>query len=417
MITPPYIYQCISCHRQFDPSESILICPDCGPIKGTLDVLYSQVEETSVRGKNHWIIPEQTGHWRYRKLLPIPLNFQVPNLPIGGTPLFRTNRLEKSLGCQTIWIKDDTRNPSGSLKDRASSLAACHARWKGFSDIATASTGNAGVSLALWAQATQLRPHIFLPERVSETVLVMLGILGASIYRVKGNYDQAFDLCTQAIGRFNWYSRNTGTNPILAEGKKTVALEIAESMNNQPPDAVVVAVGDGCIFGALWKGFSEAHKLGWIPHIPRLYGIQAEGAAPLATAFAKGSDSFDPVEARTIADSIAVGFPRDGMKALRAARHSHGKIIAVSDEAIIEAMKDLAREVPIFVEPASAAPWAGLKILLEQGDIQRSERIVLIMTGSGLKDIVSAKKAITSTPIDIGTPLETLTELTDSQTM
>jgi threonine synthase len=408
MLLPSYTYQCITCQRQFDSSGSILTCPDCGQVKGTLDVLYYQMEDASSRGKEWWLLPEQIGHWRYRKLLPVPHSFQVPNLPVGSTPLFKVSRLEKLLGCRNIWVKDDTRNPSGSLKDRASSVAVCHASNRKYADIATASTGNAGVSLALWARAAGMQAHVFLPERASESVSTILGIFGARIYRVKGSYDQAFDLCAQAVSKFHWYSRNTATNPVLSEGKKTVAWEIAENMSDHSPDAVIVAVGDGCIFGALWKGFHEAHQLGWIPQVPRLYGIQAAGAAPLAKAFAKGSDDIEPLTPSSIADSIAVGHPRDAMKALRAARQSNGKIIAVPDEAILEAMRELASEVPVFVEPASAAPLAGLKALLEQGDIQRSERVVLVLTGSGSKNIASAKKAVITTPQDIGTSLDSL---------
>ena len=411
MVILPHIFQCISCQRQFDPLDHIFTCPDCGPVTGTFDVLYHGVEDRSYRGFDRWIMPDQTGHWRYRKVLPIPLDAEVPSIPVGGTPLFRSPRLETRLGCKEIFLKDDTRNPSASLKDRASSVAVCHAKWHGYVDLTTASTGNAGITLAFWAAACGVKSHVFVPARVTEIALVMLTILGAKIYRVRGNYDQAFDQCARAVEKFGWYSRNTGTNPVLGEGKKTVALEIAEQMADHPPDAVIAPVGDGCIFGALWKGFQDAQKMGWIHQIPRLYGIQAQGADPLVKAFERNEETFRPIEPNTIADSIAVGNPRDGMKALRAARLSDGGLLAVSDEAITEAVSELAREVPIFVEPASAAPLAGLKILLDRGDIQRSERVVLIMTGSGLKDIDSAKRAVRIEPVEIGISAEDLNKI------
>jgi threonine synthase len=410
-VIPHHTYQCISCRRQYDPRDGIFTCPDCGPVKGTFDVIYDDVEQNSRTGFDHWLLRDQVGHWRYRKLLPIPLDQPVLDIMVGSTPLFRARRLEKHYGCTGIIIKDDTRNPSGSLKDRASSVAVCHAQWLGYSNLTTASTGNAGITLAFWAAASRMHAHVFVPRRVSNTALTMLGVFGARVYRVRGNYDQAFDQCSRAVERFGWYSRNTGANPVLGEGKKTVALEIAEAMADHPPDAVIVAVGDGCIFGGLWKGFSDAKKMGWISKIPRLYGIQSSGADPLARAFNQGKDIVEPLQPNTVADSIAVGNPRDAAKALRAARLSHGGLIAVPDKAILEAMVELAREVPIFVEPASASPLAGLKALLDSGDIRKSESVVLIMTGTGMKDIESARHAVATTPLDIGTSAEDLDHL------
>jgi threonine synthase len=409
---PPHFYQCISCKRRFEPEERVFTCPDCGPRNGTLDVMYHDIEQVSAPGKGRLISENQGGHWRYRNLLPIPLDADIPAIPVGDTPLFRARRLEQLLGCRAIYLKDDTRNPSGSLKDRASSVAVCHALWQGYSDLATASTGNAGISLAFWAAAFSASSHVFVPERATDTALAMLGMFGAKVYRVSGSYDQAFEQCGMAVERFGWYNRNTGINPVLGEGKKTAALEIAESMAGRPPDAVVVAVGDGCIFGGLWKGFQDARKLGWIGHAPRLYGIQSQGADPLARAFQSGSESFQPVEPQTVADSIAVGNPRDAMKALRAARESGGALISVPDEAMLEAQRMLGREVPIFVEPASAASLAGLQVLLERGDIQRSEHVVLVMTGTGLKDIPTAKKAVQTHIVDIGTSVKDLGNIT-----
>jgi len=399
----PYIYECVTCHRQFDPRDRILTCTDCGLVKGTLDVLYQDLEEPDRQRKSDWILPYQIGHWRYRRVLPIPADIEVPDLHVGNTPLFKAARLEKRYGCKDILIKDDTRNPSASLKDRASSVAVCHAKWLGYTHIGAASTGNAGISLAFWAAATEIQAHIFVPQRVSESALTMLGIFGATIYRIRGNYDQAFEQFARAVDRFGWYSRNTATNPVLGEGKKTVALEIAEAMTDAPPDAVIVPVGDGCILGGLWKGFCDARKMGLIPQVPRLYGVQSSGADPLVKAFDNGSNVVEPISPQTLADSIAVGNPRDAVKALRAVRLSHGGLIAVRDDAILEAMRELARLVPVFVEPASAAPLAGLIALTERGVIRKSETVVLVMTGSGTKDLASARSAASVLPLDIGT--------------
>jgi len=410
----PYIYECVTCHRQFDPRDRLSTCSNCGPVKGTLDVLYEDLEKGTRQELVDWVLPEQTGHWRYRKVLPIPSDIAVPDLHVGNTPLFKATQLEKRYGCKGIHIKDDTRNPSGSLKDRASSVAACHAKWLGYPDIGAASTGNAGISLAFWAAAMGIHAHVFVPERVSESALTMLGIFGATIYRVRGNYDQAFEQCARAVDRFGWYSRNTGTNPVLGEGKKTAALEIAEAMRDHPPDAVIVPVGDGCIVGGFWKGFCDAKKMGLISQVPRLYGVQSDGADPLVRAFENGSDIVQPMSPETFADSIAVGNPRDAVKALRAVRLSHGGLVAVPDVAILDAMRELARLVPIFVEPASAAPLAGLKTLMDRGDIRKSDIVVLVMTGSGSKDPASARRAASVSLIDIGTSPEDL-DLIDLQ--
>ena len=407
-LNPPHYYQCISCQQKFDPMDQIFTCPDCGPVKGTLDVLYPEIEDNTGTDRGAWVNDKAIGHWRYRRLLPIPIETELPSIIVGNTPLIHAKRLGQHLDCESLYMKDDTRNPSGSLKDRASSVAVSHAKWLGYNDLAAASTGNAGISLALWASANGVKSHVFVPQRVSKTAETILGIFAARIYKVKGNYDQAFDQCARAVERFGWYSRNTGTNPVLSEGKKTVALEIAEAMGNYSPDAVIVPVGDGCVMGGIWKGFQDAHKLGWIPQLPRIYGIQSQGASPLADTFSSDDNYVLPMEPHTIADSIAVGNPRDAMKALRAARLSEGAIIAVPDEAILDAVQQLGQDIPVFVEPASAAPLAGLKALLDRGDIQHTERIVLVMTGSGLKDIDSAAEAITNTPIEIGSNPEDL---------
>ncbi len=203
------------------------------------------------------------------------------------------------------------------------------------------------------------------------------------------NYDTAFDLCQSACERFGWYNRNTAVNPFTGEGKKSASLEIAVDLGGAP-DAVVCPVGDGCIIGGLYKGFADLHGLGLIEHIPRLFGVQAEGASPVVRAFESGSDIIPQKSAKTAADSISVGYPRDGVKALRAVKESGGAMIAVSDGEILEAQKTLASKAGIFAEPAASAGMAGLMSLLEKGLIGRDEKIVLVLTGHGLKDIDTA---------------------------
>jgi threonine synthase len=215
------------------------------------------------------------------------------------------------------------------------------------------------------------------------------------VLAVRGTYDQAFDLCLQIALQRGWYCRNTAVNPYLGEGKKTAALEICEQLGFDPPDRVFVSVGDGCIIGGLWKGFCDFKRLGLIDRLPRMYGIQASGSAPLVRAFENGEKTAAPLEgARTCADSICVGQPRDHIKALRAVYESGGAMLAVEDQEILEAMRRLARRAGIFAEPAGAAGFAGLCRLAGRERIGPKERVVVLVTGNGLKDVQTAISAV-----------------------
>ncbi len=239
-----------------------------------------------------------------------------------------------------------------------------------------------------------LRTVIFVPQRAPQAKVAQLLIFGARVIMVKGTYDQAFDLCLEAAREYGWYSRNTAYNPYLSEGKKTAALEICEQLEWHAPDKIFVSVGDGCIIGGLWKGLRDLMALGLIERMPELIGVQAEGAAPLVRAWEEGREDIDPIVPDTLADSIAVGRPRDAVKALRAVRATGGRYVAVTDEEILEAMRILGRKAAIFAEPAGAAGFAGLHNLLRRGEIGPEERIVVLVTGSGLKDVDSAIRAV-----------------------
>jgi threonine synthase len=223
--------------------------------------------------------------------------------------------------------------------------------------------------------------------------VAQLLIFGAQVLLVKGTYDEAFDLCLDVSTEYGWYSRNTAINPYLSEGKKTGALEICEQLGWQVPDKMFVAVGDGCIIGGLWKGLRDLYALGFIERFPQLIGVQAEGAAPLVKAWREGTEEITPIVPETIADSISVGIPRDGIKALRAVRESNGMYVAVSDDEILEAMRVLGREAAVFAEPAGATGFAGLVKLLREARVEPNERVVVLVTGNGLKDTETAIKA------------------------
>jgi threonine synthase len=338
-------------------------------------------------------------HWRYRELLPIRKDAVLPSLQVGWTPVVKTASLARHLGLKTLYLKDDGRNPSGSLKDRASAVGVVKAREKRQKIIACASTGNAASSLAGMAASLGLRSVIFVPERAPEPKVTQLLIFGATVLRVRGSYEDAFQLSQSSCERWGWYNRNSAINPYLVEGKKTVGLEICEQLDWQVPDWVAVSVGDGCTIAGVWKAFHEMKTLGLIERTPKMLGVQAAGAAPVTTAFRTG-EALKPIEPQTIADSIAVGVPRNWKKAVLAIQASGGTMINVQDEEILEAMRCTGRLTGIFAEPAAATAVAGVRRAVEEGIIGHKASVLAVITGNGLKDIRSAQAAVTK-PFDI----------------
>jgi threonine synthase len=381
------------------PPRTGFTCPRCG-IGGILDVRYDYAAVRKVLNRRALARRAEQSHWRYRELLPIRTDSAVPALSVGWTPLTPAPALARHLGIATLYIKDDGRNATGSLKDRASSIGVVKAREKRRGIIACASTGNAASSCAGMAASLGLRSVIFVPERAPEPKVAQLLIFGATVFRVRGSYEDAFQLSQQSCERWGWYNRNSGINPYLVEGKKTAGLEIAEQLGWEPPDWVAVSVGDGCTVAGVWKGFRELHTLGLIARTPRILGVQAAGAAPITTAFFTGSDLL-PVEPHTIADSIAVGVPRNWKKAVLAVRESGGTMVNVEDAAIVDAMRYTGRLAGVFAEPAAATAVAGLQSAIAQGIVGRRSTAVALVTGNGLKDVHSASAAA-GKPFDVG---------------
>lgn len=395
--------RCMICGREYDPENVPYTCPSCGP-EGILDVIYDY-SIVARRFTKEWLLSNQDlSIWRYLELLP--LKPETPRLPlhVGWTPLYQAEELGRDVGCPHLLIKDDGRNPTASFKDRASSIGVAKALELGHQAITCASTGNAASSLSGISASVGLRNFIFVPHNAPKAKVAQLLMYGAKVFLVKGTYDQAFDLCLEASREFGWYSRNTAFNPYLSEGKKTAALEICEQLGWQAPEWVFVSVGDGCIIGGLWKGFHDLLQLGFIDHMPRLVGVQAEGCQPIKRAF-ETSQAVQAVQPETMADSIAVGHPRDALKALRALRDSDGFMVAVSDQQILDAMGLLAGKTGVFGEPAGVAGFAGLLKALSQEKIDPSERVVVIVTGNGLKDVDSALRA-SAEPTEIEPSLE-----------
>ena len=386
--------QCMICGKTYQPDEVTYVCPDHGH-EGILDVVYDY--DVIARRISPQSLAENSDPtiWRYKPLLPVAPDAATPPLTVGGAPLYDAPRLAAGLGLKHVWVKDDGREPTASFKDRASAIAIVKAQEAGAEIITTASTGNAAAALAGLAASVGQPTVIFVPASAPQAKIAQLLTFGATVMLVEGTYDDAFDLCLEAADAFGWYNRNTGYNPYMSEGKKTVSYEICEQLGWDAPDVIFVSVGDGCIIGGVYKGLYDLLQLGWIEKMPRIIGVQAEGSNYLAEAWEKGEDVLTkpPINAHTVADSISAGLPRDRLKAMRAVRESHGAFVTVSDEEILAAIPELAQKTGVFAEPAGAAAYAGLGKAVELGLVSPEERIVVINTGSGLKDVASAMKA------------------------
>lgn len=384
--------RCVICGEEYDPADILYVCPKHGD-EGIVDVVYDY-ELIGRRLTREKLANDHTNTiWRYFDLLPVSDRRFIPPLQVGCTPLYKAGRLARQLGLSNLWIKDDGRLPTASFKDRASAVGVAKAMELGRDIMTAASTGNAASSLSGLAASVGIKTYIFVPKTAPEAKIAQLLVFGANVIAVDGTYDEAFDLCLQASAEYGWYSRNTAYNPYLSEGKKTAALEICEQLNWEAPDRIFVSVGDGCIIGGLWKGLRDLMALGFIDKMPRLMGVQAEGSAVLVKAWESGTEDIEPIVPDTLADSISVGIPRDRIKALRAVRATDGEYVAVSDEDILDAMRVLARGAAVFGEPAGVTGFAGLQKLIRENRIDLSERIVVLVTGNGLKDVGSAIKA------------------------
>jgi threonine synthase len=403
--------RCVLCGAEYGVDEVRYVCPKHGD-EGILDVVYDYdrirqrlTAQTLAADPNRTI-------WRYKPLLPVRSISPLPSLTVGGTPLYPVERLREQLGLPHLWVKDDGRQPTASFKDRASAVGIVKAIELGSEVICAASSGNAASSLAGLSASVGLPNVIFVPETAPQAKVAQLLIFGATVILVRGTYDQAFDLSLEASRLYGWYSRSTAYNPYMSEGKKTAALEICEQLHWRSPTHIFVAVGDGCIIGGLGKGLRDLQALGLIERLPRLMGVQAEGSRVLYEAWRSGTEEIVPVVPATLADSIAVGVPRDRIKALRAVRSTGGEFLTVTDDEILDAMRALGRLTGVFAEPAGAAPLAAVQKMLRQGRLNPEDRIVVVVTGNGLKDVTSAVKAA-GTPHRIDPDLADLKRLVE----
>ncbi len=389
-------YQCSLCKAEYEADEIIYTCPNDG---GNLDIVYDYSSLKQNVSADTIINSPEASLWRYLPLLPVNEvhGRETPLQAAGWTPNFSPPALREQLGLQSLWVKDESRNPTASFKDRASAVVVARAQEIGAEVVVTASTGNAGAALAGMAAAAGQKAVIFAPRTAPPAKIAQLLIYGADVLLVDGNYDQAFDLSILAANEFGWYCRNTGYNPFTLEGKKTAALEIWECLINRKlidgPLAIFVSVGDGNIISSLHKGFKDLQALGWLDGMPRIFGVQAEGSAAIANAFSIGVEEITPVAADTLADSISVDLPRDGVRAVRAASQTGGAYLTVSDAEILVAIADLG-QAGIFAEPAGAAAYAGLHKALKQAIIGSEDPVLVFNTGSGLKDVNAAMQSV-----------------------
>jgi len=388
--------RCVHCGREYSTEEAEYFCAACGYDDGILDVLYDYASIRKQMTAAALAANADLSMWRYLPLLPVADANLIPHLQVGWTPVYDAPRLAAELGVARCWVKDEGRNPTASFKDRASAVGVVKALEQRAGRVTCASTGNAASSLAGFAAAAGIAATIFVPARAPEAKMAQLLVYGAQVFSVQGSYDETWELCMQASAEFGWYNRNCAINPYLIEGKKTVALELVEQLLRLTPgvfpDWVAVSVGDGCTVGGVWKGLREMHLLGLLPRLPRILGVQADGCKPFATAW-REHRALEPCAADTLADSIAVGHPRNFAKGMSAVTESGGAFVAVSDEDILRSIPELARKAGVFGEPAGVAGVAGIRSAVELGIIGPSESVALIMTGNGLKDIQSAVQA------------------------
>jgi len=378
-----FMYQCSLCRQTYEISPEIMLCASCQkkqqpgqPLMGILDVI-----EVNPSQKTH-----DTRHLNW---LPVPSSF-FPSIPVGNTPLWRPAVLRKRVGFSHVYIKDEGANPSGSLKDRASFLVAAFAKEHGIEEIVLASTGNAGSSMACLGAASQIRVMLFLPKTAPRAKMVQALQYGARVILVDGSYDEAYELSLQYSQSRQLLSRNTAYNPLTIEGKKTVSFEIFEQLNRNP-DHVFVPAGDGVILSALYKGFKDLKSRKMIGQIPTVWAVQAKGSDAIVRAF-HDQGKFVCKKASTIADSICVEIPRNGLHALNNLKQHHGRALKVTDQEILEGQRELAAYAGLFAEPAAAAAYAGF--LKAKDQIAPGDHIVILSTGHGLKDLPAATHKI-----------------------
>lgn len=392
-----YYFQCINCSKVYEPKIPMYLCPECEkentpdePIKGVLktEYHYDRIWQ-KFKGKNLF---ENLMKNSFLDILPVESLNSFPPLHIGQTPLYRYTGLGGENYNFELYLKDDSQNPTFSYKDRASSLVSAYAREQSITTIAAASTGNAGSSIAGICASQKQKAIVFVPASAPIAKLTQIILYGAKLVPIEGTYDQAFDLCVEASKKFGWFNRNTAYNPFTIEGKKTASFELYLDLGQILPDRIFVPTGDGVIISGIYKGFEDLMMLDIIKSIPQIIAVQAENSSNLVKNL--DSSSFSSISGNTVADSIAVDIPRNFYMARDFLKKYNGETCLVSDEEILTGAAKLARTTGIFSEPAAAAAFAGFEKFRSTGKINKKEKVVVLLTGSGLKDIKAHEKRL-----------------------
>jgi threonine synthase len=390
-------YQCVTCGKEIFTNDIIYLCPDCEPknqtglpLMGVLRVNYDyDTIREDIRSDNLYSFLKDDG---FIDLLPIEQVDSIPGLHIGNTPVYEVDSFEGQPLNSTLFLKNDSRNPTLSFKDRASVVVSAFAHQKGLDTIITASTGNAGSSLAGICAAQGQKAIILVPENAPVEKLIQMAMFDATIIPVKGTYDDAFDLSLELTKLTGIYNRNTAYNPFTIEGKKTAAFEIYDQLLGVLPDNIFVPVGDGVIISALYKGFEELMKLQITDTMPTIYAVQAEGSPNLVDNLNR--EEFKSIKSKTVADSIAVDVPRNFYMTAKFIKQYHGGAVKVSDNEIMEASFQLSRNTGIFAEPSAAAAMAAFLKMHHNDQIDEDSTNLVMITGSGMKDTVAVKDRI-----------------------
>lgn len=385
-------YKCTTCHKEIEYDASINVCPDCGD-DGILDIEYDYHSIKEIMNESYFKGKLPNSIWRYLPLLPVENTYIDQTLCVGWTPLYKSRHLKEKYGLKKLFIKDEGLNPTQSLKDRASVIACVKAKEMKKDVIACSSTGNAASSLAGNAAKLGLKTVIFVPKRAPIGKLTQLMVFGSTLFKVDGDYKDAYQLSKEAIHHYGWYNRNAAINPHMVEGKKTVALEIAEQLDFKPTDWIITSVGDGCTIAGVYKGLYDLLQLGLIQKMPKIMGVQSCGCSPFYDAFHENRH-LQEAEENTIADSIAVGIPRNPIKGMNAVKKSSGTFVKVSDQEIMDAMIELGHLEGVFAEPAAAASLAGMIRARKEEIIKADDTVTVIVTGNGLKDTKNALEKV-----------------------
>jgi threonine synthase len=400
--------RCINCGSEYGIDEIVYFCRKCGDL---LEIKYEQGPLAKAVGKNDWR-KAPLSVWRYQDFMPISDKSKIVSLNEGGTGLHLCQRLAKHLGIRQLYVKNEGENPTGSFKDRGMTVGVTKAVELGVKSVICASTGNTSASLAAYAAKAGLQCAVLIPSgKIAYGKLSQAMIYGAKVIQVRGNFDESLDIVLKLSEKHRTIYLLNSINPFRIEGQKSLGFEICDQLSQKAPDRIIVPVGNAGNISAIWKGFSEFHELGVVKTLPKMTGIQAAGAAPIAQAIKNGKDTIVPVAApETVATAIRIGAPVSWKKAMTAIRESQGTAETVTDEEILSSQKMLARVEGLFVEPASASSIAGLIKLVDNGTINKNERIVCVTTGHGLKDPDTAVK-MSENPVEVDAELAAIEEV------